>query len=199
MDRTTFAAAYGALIMVAAGCSTTSTGPDHGGADASMDAARIRDGDVDVEVEVDAGPSVPCLKGADCMSGQVCCLANEALICQAGPCPNAPPFGMPAVDDAASTPQQLCATAAECLVAGDICEGDDTPGPWKFCRPPPENDGGACWESGGRCYAAGVTCAEVVAFSDCPSAGVCCVGPITNPDGGDASPADASVTDAGAE
>jgi hypothetical protein len=191
MDQRPFALAYAASLVVAGACSATSTAPDHGGTDASMDAAPSPDGSVDVEVETPT-----CQKGADCMSGQVCCLypaATGTTGCQAGPCPDAPSFGMPV---------QLCASAAECLVAGDICGAFpvDTPAfPFRVCQPLPVLDGGACWESGGKCYLASVTCTDFVS-ADCPSGGICCLeAPITNPDGGDASPADASAADAGLE
>ena len=52
-----------------------------------------------------------CTSAAVCASGQVCCGAiTMTANCQAGPCPSTP-IG----------PIQLCATSAECFMAGDTC------------------------------------------------------------------------------
>jgi hypothetical protein len=189
MDRRPFALAYAASLLIVAACSATSTAPDRGGTDASMDAASSPEGSDDVEVGADATAPM-CLMGADCMSGQVCCGSPDMTTrCQAGPCPDLQPTGMPV---------QLCASDAECFVAGDICSKFPHGLPIKTCQQPvPVPDGTACRDSGGHCFAAGVTCPDFVT-ADCPSAGICCLGPTTSPDGGDAS-ADASIADAGAE
>jgi hypothetical protein len=119
-----------ALLMAAAGCSTTSVAPDHSGAEASVHAPPGNDGAV--EGGLDAGQAVPiCMTSTDCMSGQICC-ATEAMTvgCQAGPCPYLPALGRSV---------QLCGSAADCFVAGDTC--DDTRLPIKVCSAPIDDGG----------------------------------------------------------
>jgi hypothetical protein len=67
-----------------------------------------------------------CTSAADCPAGRVCC-ATENLVtsCLVGPCPT-------------EAPLQFCATAAECLVKGDVCillltEPEDS---YQVCTPP---------------------------------------------------------------
>jgi hypothetical protein len=71
--------------------------------------------DGDVEGGLDAGESAfTCSQSADCASGQICCSDTEGMstACQVGPCPYVQSWGMPL---------QLCGTAADCFVAGDVC------------------------------------------------------------------------------
>jgi hypothetical protein len=127
MERAAMAVASGAaLLMATGGCTTTPTAPDH---DASTDAPYGLDADVDGGL--DAGESVPfCTQSADCPSGQICCAADAmTTACQAGPCPYLQSLGRSV---------QLCGTAAECFVAGDICSPMPclTGLPLRYCNDP---------------------------------------------------------------
>jgi hypothetical protein len=121
------AACAAALLLPATGCSATAAAPDHGGVDASTDATLASDGGVDGGLE--AGVDVPtCLGSADCMTGQICCAYFTTMMtgCQAGPCPS-------------TGSVQICATAADCFVAGDTCDQSDpcSPGlPIRNCNGP---------------------------------------------------------------
>ncbi len=80
-----------------------------------------------------------CTNAAACMVGEVCCvIAPGTTKCEAGPCPS-----VPANSSWGGGPFQLCATAAECLAAGDTCgyysvNPGNLPGIFS-CNPP---DGG---------------------------------------------------------
>jgi hypothetical protein len=129
---TTVIALVACGMFAAAACSTTSEAPDHGGADARADAPPAFDAGVDGGLDAVEDASV-CYQAADCPSGQICC-GTEAMTtaCQAGPCP-----ALPAGGDLGGGPAQLCATAAECFVAGDICAHLCITGfPINFCFDP---------------------------------------------------------------
>jgi hypothetical protein len=114
--------------MAVLGCSNASAAPEHGGADASTDAPLASDGG-DADNGFDSSQDVPtCVKSADCMGGQICCenLTARATLCQMGPCP-------------ATGSVQLCATAADCFVAGDDCIG--TRFPFGMCTAPAGDSG----------------------------------------------------------
>jgi hypothetical protein len=117
------------FLTAAAGCSTASTAPDNGGADASTDAPPALDGGVDGGLDAGENASM-CYQSADCASGQICC-GTEAMTtaCQPGPCPYLPALGRSI---------QLCGSAADCPVAPHTCGQLDpclTGLPIRVCNP----------------------------------------------------------------
>lgn len=113
------------LAMLAGGCSEGGTGPKTHPIEINPDLP-TEDTPADASVAPpDAAESsvVPqgCTSAADCASGQVCCIIMliGTTSCQMPPCPDT--LGMIGTDNFDAGPRQLCASATECVVAGDTC------------------------------------------------------------------------------
>jgi hypothetical protein len=117
------------LVLVCSACTSASSGP-------TTTVITVPEGlpgnDTVVYPPDSAGP---CTKSADCMTDQVCCVTDFATTktdCRHGPCPY-----LPAGSGWGGGPIQACRTAAECLIAGDVCPELPNPGNLVlFCQAP---------------------------------------------------------------
>ena len=102
-------------LALASGCSSSST-PSTTNTDAGESSSSSSSGGTTSSSSSGAAEAAAaaCMSAAVCGTGEICCgISPEGSACQAPPC-GSTPLG----------PIQLCATAAECVPATDVCTVD---------------------------------------------------------------------------